>query len=290
MRRLYLLVFALCATASCASTPNRQSFDFAWRTVNETHYDPTFGGLDWQAAYDRYRPLVAASKSDAEFYTRLNEMLFELDLSHLLALEPEDLKLALPVLFAEGTIGVDIRLIDGEAVVASVAPGSPGAQSGIRPGRMIRSINGTRVAEIVEQAATTRQIPPFNDRNRRNRITNEILGQIYGPPESIVTLELVDEDDKSRAITTVRRGRGRGLVFLDALPPLHVEFEKGRLAENTGYIRFNHLSPPVDEEFPAALEALGDVRGLILDLRGAPGGFFSVVDTIARLLLRKETL
>lgn len=288
MRRFLLLVFALCAIASCASTPNQRSFDFAWRTVNETHYDPTFGGLDWQAAYDRYRPLVAASRSDAEFYARLNEMLFELDLSHLLAIPPEDLKRALPVLFAEGTIGVDVRLIGGEAVVASVMPGSSGAQAGIRPGQVVRSIDGTSLTEIVQQAEA-RQIPPFNSRNRKNRITNEILGRIYGPPESNVRLELADAVAESRAITAKRRGRGRGRVFLDALPPLYIEFEERRLANDIGYLRFNHVSAPVDKKFAAAVEALRDARGLIVDLRGTPGGFFSVVDAIARRLLREET-
>jgi carboxyl-terminal processing protease len=289
MRAPLIIFLALLATASWAGTPHERSFDLVWRTVNETHYDPTFGGVDWEAAYDRYKPLVATAQTDAEFYARTNEMLFELNLSHLLAIPRDDLKRALPVVFAEGTVGVGVRLIGGEAVVTSVKPGSPGAQAGLRPGQVVRRVAGKSVTEIAREA-DARQIPPFNSRNRINRITNEILSHIYGPPETYVRLDVADESGDGRAITIRREGRGHGQVFSDALPPFYVEFEQSRLSNNIGYVRFNHFAAPVDKKLPAALESWEDARGLIIDLRGNPGGFFRVVDTIARRLVTKPTL
>jgi hypothetical protein len=44
-------------------------------------------------------------------------MLFELNLSHLLAVYPEDMKRYMPVQFAGGEIGANFRLLDGEAVI-----------------------------------------------------------------------------------------------------------------------------------------------------------------------------
>ncbi|HEX8338168.1 MAG TPA: hypothetical protein VF621_15730, partial [Pyrinomonadaceae bacterium] len=67
---------------SDAPARRRETFDIVWRTVKENHFDPTFGGLDWAAVGERYRPLAAAARTDAEFYGVLRRMLGELKLSH----------------------------------------------------------------------------------------------------------------------------------------------------------------------------------------------------------------
>jgi C-terminal peptidase prc len=74
------------------------------------------------------------------------------------------------------------------------------------------------------------------------------------------------------------------------MPPVIIEFESKRLADNIGYIRFNHFAAPVDTKFIAAIEAMQDTRGMIIDLRANPGGFFNVLDTIAKHLLSKKVL
>ena len=64
-------------------------FEIVWQTVNETYSDPTFGGLDWQAMHDIYRPRIVAAEDDETFYDLLNQMLHELKVSHIGALPPE---------------------------------------------------------------------------------------------------------------------------------------------------------------------------------------------------------
>ncbi len=60
----------------------RQSFEKVWHIINEKHYDPTFGGVDWLKKREVYQPQAEAAKSDAEFHGVLNRMLRELKLSH----------------------------------------------------------------------------------------------------------------------------------------------------------------------------------------------------------------
>jgi carboxyl-terminal processing protease len=76
---------------------------------------------------------------------------------------------------------------------------------------------------------------------------------------------------------------------MEAMPPYYVEFEARRLPQNIGYFRFNHWADPVDKEFVAALASMHDVRGIIIDLRGNPGGMLSVVHTITKHLLAVKT-
>src|SRR5690606_14714730 len=42
------------------------AFDTVWRTINETHFDPSFGGLDWGAVGRELRDRVEAATSPAE--------------------------------------------------------------------------------------------------------------------------------------------------------------------------------------------------------------------------------
>lgn len=65
-----------------------EGFEVVWSTINEEFYDPTFGGIDWDASHDRYLPEVAAATDNESFATAVNAMLFELDVSHLVVTPP----------------------------------------------------------------------------------------------------------------------------------------------------------------------------------------------------------
>ena len=288
---IYFFLFLILVTAvSCsAKYRNMQSFETVWQTVNAKHYDPTFGGIDWKAVHDRYKPRIASAKNDAQFYELTNRMLFELNLSHLLVATRSDLKRYMPVLFAKGAIGIDIKWINEEAVITAVKPGTPADKAGLRPGYIIVGVDGKSIDQIVsnEKKYLT---PPFNDRNRRNNLSNYILGHIYGPPNTTVKIDYRDESEKIQKKAIKRKSRGQATSLSPTMPPAFIEFESKRLAGNIGYIRFNHFAAPVDTKFIAAIEAMSDSRGMIIDLRANPGGFFSVLDTMAEHLLIEKIL
>lgn len=265
------------------------SFETVWQTVNQAHYDPTFGGVDWEAVHEQYKTQMAAvAENKEESFFLINQMLFELNLSHLLAVYPDDLKRFMPVLFAEGGIGMDVRLLDGDAVITMVRFGTPAAQAGLRPGLVIERIDGKPVEQIIQEGETL-LIPPFNPRNRLNNLSGYISGYIYGPPKTEVKIHFRDQDGKSKETAIHRISRGRGIVAMDAMPPFYVEFEAKRLGNNIGYVCFNHWAEPVDGKFIAALSSMRDIRGLIIDLRGNPGGFLGIVHTITKHLLAEKT-
>lgn len=215
-----------------------KSFEIVWQTVNAKHYDATFGGKDWKAIRDRYETKVSANKSDIDFYTITNNMLFDLNLSHLLVVSHRDLKQYLSNLFANGSIGVDIRWLDEQAVVTSVTLGSSAADAGLRPGYVIVQVGSDSIEEIVAKTED-RLIPPFNIRNKRNNISLQILGRIYGKPETDVSIVFLDSKGRRYAKTITRKSRGPGRVLTEALPPFFIEFEAKKLDDDIGYIRFN---------------------------------------------------
>ncbi|MFN7162610.1 MAG: hypothetical protein ACK4NB_06070, partial [Fimbriimonadales bacterium] len=58
-------------------------YDAAWRTLNETFYDPNFHGVDWTAMRAKYRPFLPYAQSDRDFTAVVLMMLGELRSSHL---------------------------------------------------------------------------------------------------------------------------------------------------------------------------------------------------------------
>ena len=289
LKSLVLSLVLFTAVSCTTKYRNLQSFETVWQTVNAKHYDPTFGGVDWNAVHDRYEPRIAAATDDAKFYELTNRMLFELNLSHLLVATREDLETYVPVLVAKGTAGFDIKWMNEEALVTAVKPGGPADKAGLRPGFTIIGINGIAVEKIVSNENLI-LMPPFNQRNRRNILSNYLLGHVYGRPDTNLKIAYRDATGVIQDRTIMRESRGPAVDMSPVMPPAIIEFESKRLAGGIAYIRFNHFAEPVDIQFIAAVEAMQETRGMIIDLRATPGGYFSVLDTIAKQLLLKKVL
>ena len=129
-KTLGVLILVFITAISCTTKyKNMKSFETVWQTINEKHFDPTFGGLDWSEVRDRYQTLITAAKNKEEYYLLINKMLFELNLSHIGVVPPDDLRQIDPILSAEGSIGIDVRMLGDNAVITSVKSDSNGAQA-----------------------------------------------------------------------------------------------------------------------------------------------------------------
>jgi len=283
---LFVFVIVAPSSAEKPGAVNLESFDLVWQTVNKVHFDPTFGGIDWKAMKNLYRPQIAISSSIQDFTRITNQMLFELRLSHLLASTENMLKTYMPTLFSEGDVGMDVRWIEKKAVVTKIKPGFSIQATGMKPGYIITRINGRDVNDIIRHAIV---LPPYNDRNRKGGISNYLVGHLNGPPNTSVLITYMDENLRLMETEVDRKSRGVGKVVSDAMPPVFIEFEAKLLDENIGYIWFNHFADPVDKAFLKTLETMRDTRGLIFDVRGNPGGYFRVMDQIIEQLITVKT-
>jgi carboxyl-terminal processing protease len=265
------------------------SYDTVWQTVNEHHYDSTFGGLDWNEIYDRYYDLVANVKDDAEFIEIVNKMLAELKLSHYAVFHMKEKSASGSPLISDGTIGLDIRLIDNKAVVTSVMPDFPTAKAGLKMGYVVESIDGIAVEQIIAEAES-RVIPIYNERKRSSDIADNICGRFFGDAGTLISMTFRDESDIVDETMMVRKQRTGKTMIDESLPHFYVDFEVKRMEDNIGYVSFSAFLPPVDERFGEVIDSMGDMRGLIIDIRGNPGGMHEVGEAIASKLLQKETL
>lgn len=248
-----------------------QVFETVWMTINMTYFDPAFGGLDWVAVHAKYEPLIIAAENDEAFYELLNQMLWELNVSHTGVGPKEVWPSVEPVAWEEGKIGIDVRLLDDQAVITRVEAESPAKEAGLRPGFIIQSIEATSVEQILADAQED-LAPPYNDQGRIDILTRSLLSLMYGDPGTCVTLAYLNEKDILHEGCVERIQRLRVGYMGEVLPPAYPEFESGSLESGAGYIRFNTFHPDLIPDMIEAVNELRDAPGIIIDLRGNPGG------------------
>jgi carboxyl-terminal processing protease len=295
LETIFCFVLVACFSVPAAaddelvSNLSSASFDTIWQTVNENHYDSTFGGVDWKAIHARYDTLMRGIRDDADFMRLMNEMLLELGLSHYAVFRTEHMAASGSPLLSEGGLGLDIRLLDDRAVVSSVTPEFPSALAGLQPGFVIESINGIPTDSMIEEA--TADLPPhLNERGRLNTVADKIANRFFGAPGTQVKLGYRDAADSVAEITIQMKARPGKTILSDDFPPLFVDFAVRRLDGDIGYVRFSAFLPPVDERFIATVDSMAALKGLIIDIRGNPGGSHEIGEAIASKLIQEETL
>jgi carboxyl-terminal processing protease len=269
-----------------AAIIRRESFQIVWQTIKEKHFDPTFGGVDWDRVRDRYAPRAEAAKTDAELHFVLQQMLGELKQSHFNIIPPEAVLDDSSPEPQTGGVGIDLRLIDGLAVITKVEAGSSAAKAGLRQGFVIRQVGNTPVRQLVERFAKSSLSAPMV----RLHITRAILARLSGMPGSRIRLVYQDGSDRSaEADLQVERLKGEMSAPLGNFPSQYTEFEARRLSGGIGYIRFNIFVALLRPRISEAIRSMSDAPGLIFDLRGNPGGFGAMSSGIASLLEARET-
>src|SRR5262245_36977589 len=61
--------------AAAQRQKNLESFDVAWKTIRDNHFDPKLGGVNWQAVRTELRPRVEKARSMDEARAVMGEML-----------------------------------------------------------------------------------------------------------------------------------------------------------------------------------------------------------------------
>lgn len=314
MRRLILIMFLCAATlvASAQSKPadqrppaavavgdvaadksapdlRRASFEKVWRTVKEKHFDPNFGGVDWEKVREQYAPRLSEVKNDQGLYELLQQMLNELKQSHFAIIPAEAIIDENNNESFTGRIGVAFQIIEGRAVITRVEPDSPAARAGLRPGFLITQIDDKSAEQAREQV-----IKRLAMRKEPASMADFILGRILlsrtnGKPGTAVSLKYLDEQDQARTVTVERELlKGEFSQPFGNFPAQYTEFEAKRLAGGIGYIRFNIWVVSQMEKLRAAVKGMSDAPGIIIDLRGNPGGVGAMAAGLAGVLETRQ--
>ena len=237
-----------------------QLFEETWRIVHDHYLYRDFHGQDWDAIHSEFAPRVEAAQSNEEFYADLAEMVARLNDDHSRFLAPSDASVEEALSTGrEAYVGIGVLLISraDSALVQEVFPNGPAARAGLLPRDRIVAIDGA----------------PFNPLNDGS--------DLYGLEGSPVRLTVVRPGESTRDVVVTRAAvQGR------------VEPSTRRLRNDIGYLKVpTFWVNDMDVQVSGALTDMVSehpLNGLILDLRGNPGGWNYVLTGILGHFVRGQ--
>jgi carboxyl-terminal processing protease len=101
-----------------------------------------------------------------------------------------------------------------------------------------------------------------------------VEGLLVGPVSGTVRVELEDGSGERRTMPLARSVPSGRPASIGHLPVMYVELESRTLAGGVGYVRFDAFLDPawLMPAFGEAVSEFMDAPGIVLDLRGNPGG------------------
>ena len=266
---------AIAAVAAAQSSKGSETFDAAWTIIRDSHFDPTMNGVDWPAVKAELGPRAARAQTDGELRDVIRDMLGRLGLSHF-ALIPSgrDSAGGAPV-DLRGDPGFDVRLVGVELLVTHVDPHGGGAAAGVRPGWRLLSLDAMPVSELLSRLPES-----MPDRLRQVEIWRMVETRLRGPQGSLASL-MFDAGARDVGVAVERRAEPGQPATVGNLPTMYVrvETDERRTARGAtaGVIRFNVWMPGVDPLFQKAVDRFRSADGIIVDLRGNPGGLAAMI-------------
>lgn len=158
-------------------------------------------------------------------------------------------------------IGAEVSMVDGKMIIVAPFKDSPAEKAGLKPNDRILSVDGESVAGLDLYEATLK---------------------IRGEKGTKVKLEIERKGLSNPLMVEVKR---------DEIPQVTVYSDlKKQYGKNVGYIEITTFSEETAMEFKEQLKALEKkgMDGLILDVRGNPGGLLTSVEEILKEFVTKE--
>ncbi len=251
------------------------TFDTAWSIVARTHWDTTYNGVNWRSVRDSLRPAAAAAQTTGALRLVLSQMVASLRQSHfsIIPREVSDLATAGGTTTGEdrsGSVGATLRLVNGEMVVAGIRAGGAAERAGVRTGWVLDAVAGCSLAPRLAR------IPAAMDPRRAALSAFSLATErLHGPVGDTVHTTFRDGTGLSRTVAIERDAEPGTIAKFGNLPPLNAQLSYDRLSQDgktIGVIRFNIWMPVLAAQFDAAVDALRDTDGIVLDLRGNFGG------------------
>jgi len=291
-----LLVVARAGVSLAAQVPDGlETFDAAWTIIRDTHFDPAMNGVDWNAVRTELRPRAAAAKSTGELRAVIRDMLERLGLSHF-ALVPASADAPGESADLSGDPGFDVRLADDGLLVTRVDRDVPQ----VKPGWRVVKIGDAAVDDLLRALPGRPHAPAKTDRQGTavepvaaakaaadsSRLLNVEAWRVAetrlrGPSGSRVDVTFEDGSGAPIALSLERHAEAGQPVTVGNLPTMFVRVEATKkqtpAGGTVGVIGFNVWMTAVDAQFQAAVDEFRQADGIVIDLRGNPGGLAAMM-------------
>ncbi|HEX5889925.1 MAG TPA: PDZ domain-containing protein [Pyrinomonadaceae bacterium] len=248
-----------------------QIYRETWRVQREHFYDPQFHGADWNAIYEKYRPLLAFVRHRADLGYLIATVGGELAVGHSYVTAPGDVPTEDPV--NVGLLGADFAIENGRYRIKKIYSGenwNPELRAPLNaPG--IQVAEGDYVLEVNGRAL----VPPANIYSLFEGTANR---------QTLIRVSKTPSADGSKVVTVVPVANEDGLrtrAWIEDNRRLVDKLSNGRLA----YVWLPNTTGPGYVAFTRYYYSQQDKEGAVIDERYNQGG--QVADYIVNELDRK---
>jgi carboxyl-terminal processing protease len=279
-----LLALALAAVSAGALVSAQtykaaETFDYVFKIVRDTDFDPSFDAGKWDQIGRELRPKAVAASTPGELRAVLRDMLGRLGLSHFAVIpaSPDS-----PSDYRSGASepGFDVRLIDKQLVVSSVDRDGGAVAAGVHTGWVVNRIDGTSVATLL--AGISDGAPHRIAQLEAWRLA---VTRLRGESGTKLAVEFIDGAGATVVKTIERHPEPGTPVTVGSLPTMYVRVHSALEAtpggKKVGVIGFNVWMAAVDAQFAKAVDRFRGADGIVIDLRGNPGGLAAMIMGVA---------
>lgn len=234
-------------------------------------------GIDWAKAGDELLPRVERAETEEQFGRLVLELVARLEDSHAVVTQGS----ATPPwpVSAEWDPWLACLTDDrGRPVVYAVSPATDAWRAGVRPGMTVVSVNGVPAEEAI--ARWMREQRQYVGYSSERYLRYDAVRLFHRQAERGAKVSLVLEDPDGRRKTVDLKAEGRGW-YIPRLPVPRDGVEDGgadvqwmRLKNGPGYLQVRRMRQGLEVSLDQAIASLGNIKGLILDVRGNSGGGF----------------
>jgi carboxyl-terminal processing protease len=261
------------------------AFDEAWQTIHDTHFDPTFNGVDWDALRAELRPRAEKAETREEVREVIGEMLDRLGQSHFAVFPGE----SLPDGDGPGAedhsagLGFDVREREGQLLVTAVEAASSAEAAGVRAGWVVRRIGSFDAEEAWGRLVEAGDA--LGEHRAAFHMWAAARSNILGTQGTRDTVVFRDGEDREVELELERKPRAVTAHEVGpTLPKFYLEFSSSVLerdGKRIGLIRFSNWFLPVMRPLDEAVDAMRGLDGIVIDLRGNTGGAAAMTMGIA---------
>lgn len=243
-----------------------------WNMVEYWFPDRNVIGEDWDAVLTEFLPRIALAKTRDQYQLEMMQLIARVHDTHAnlwssLAVRPPVGACQLPV---------DIRFVEGQAVVASYLNAELGKATGLQPGDVIEQLDGADVSKLVKDWT-----PYYAASNDPTRLRDIGRSMTHGDCAKPIALG-VRRGSETLALKADR-------LTMKQIGPLPFSHDLAGdtfrlLSKDVAYLK---LSTVKAADVPRYIDSAAGTKGMVIDIRNYPSEF--VVFALGQLLVDKPS-
>jgi carboxyl-terminal processing protease len=276
-------------TAVAAVRPELEAFDAAWNILKKNYVAESASHVDWDAIRAELRPRAEAAKTPDDVRAVIREMLGRIGQSHFAILPAQvDSDMKGPSLGPDeiGSLGFDVGPVGGHLAVTHLDADGPAARAGVRTGWILSRVSGRSVDDALASVADA------DDHVRDFRAWALGTALLRGRTGAAADLTFVDGTGATIARQITRAPESGLPVRFGNLPTLFARLEARpveRGGRTIGVIGFNVWMTAISRQLDEAVDRFRASKGIVLDLRGNPGGVLTMIMGVSGYFLNAPT-